>query len=176
MRRRVALLRGVNVGGAKRVPMASLRAIAAKLGFENIQTVLNSGNLVFDAPDRANDDLAQRIREEIARDLGVATEVIVLSAEHFAQAVSESPFDDLAANPARLLVTFMAEPRYLAALKPLTSEEWEPEALALGKRAAYLSCPGGVSESPLWKAVERQIGVKGTSRNWSTLAKVLKCM
>jgi uncharacterized protein (DUF1697 family) len=168
----VALLRGINVGHAKRVAMADLRALVADLGYLEVRTLLNSGNVVFTVPRGARGDPAGRIEKAIAAELGVVSRVTVLTAAELAAIVRANPLRKVAHDPSRLLVTVLARPTDRARLVPLSKRSWAPEALALGARAAYLWCPPGLLKSPLGGAVGRELGDAATSRNWATITKL----
>ena len=170
--RRVALLRGINVGRAKRVAMADLRALVEELGYRDVRTLLNSGNVVFTAPAAARGDAAARIEKALVAKLGVPSRVTVLTAAELAAAVAANPLLDVASNPSRLLVAFLADPADRKKLQPLTRQDWTPEALALGPRVAYLWCPPGVLASKLSEAVGRALGDAVTTRNWTTVTKL----
>src|SRR5881628_2807318 len=103
MSRHVALIRGINVGRAKRVAMADLRALVEDLGYGDVRTLLNSGNVVFTAP-RAGRGAADRIEKALAARLGVPARVTVLTAAELAAAISENPLREVAKDPSRLLV------------------------------------------------------------------------
>jgi len=174
MQRQVALLRGVNnVGSANRVAMANLRALVEDLGFRDVRTLLNSGNVVFSVPSNRGGDLAARIEKALASRLGVTCSVTVLSGNEVAAVVRENPFEELADNPSRLLVVVPKVPSDRGRLKPLLNERWHPEALALGRRVAYLWCANGIAHSTLWAAVEKALGRTGTARNMATMTKLL---
>ena len=168
----VALLRGVNVGAAKRVAMADLRALVEGLGYGGVRTLLNSGNVVYDAPGTSPAAAAGRIAEALAADLGVPARVVALSSAELSAAIAVNPLAALADNPSRLLVAVPADARARAALEPLATQDWAPEALALGARVAYLWCPDGVIASRLSAAVGRLLGDAVTSRNWTTMVKL----
>lgn len=170
--RQVALLRGINVGKAKRVAMADLRALLEKLGYSDVRTLLNSGNVVFSGTDGGRGDAAARIEMAIAKQLGVTSRVIVLSAAELAMTVGENPIVALASDHSRLLVAVLGNPADRARLLPLSKQDWGLEALALGKRVAYMWCPGGWLESPLATAVTRLLGEATTVRNWTTMTKL----
>ncbi|HEY3175846.1 MAG TPA: DUF1697 domain-containing protein [Candidatus Polarisedimenticolia bacterium] len=172
-RRHVALIRGINVGRAKRVAMADLRALVDALGYREVRTLLNSGNVVFTAPAKAPGDPGARIEKGLATRLGVSARVTVLSAEELAVAVAENPLLDVAADPSRLLVAVPARREDRTRLEPLLKRDWAPEVLALGSRVAYLWCPSGVLESRLPEAVGRVLGDSVTTRNWATMTKIL---
>ena len=92
--RRVALLRGINVGRAKRISMGDLRALFAGLGYGDVRTLLNSGNIVFTVAKRNAGDQADRIERAIAERLGVTTRVTILRASEVAEAIRENPLED----------------------------------------------------------------------------------
>lgn len=170
--RLVALLRGINVGRAKRVAMADLRALVADLGYRDVRTLLNSGNVVFTASGEAPGNAAFRIEEALAARLGVRSRITVVTAGELAAAVAENPLLDVAGDPSRLLVAFLADPADRPRLEPLLAEDWAPQALALGARVAYLWCPEGVLASRLPEAVGRLLGDAVTTRNWATVLKL----
>ncbi|HET8655321.1 MAG TPA: DUF1697 domain-containing protein [Longimicrobiaceae bacterium] len=172
--RRIALLRGVNVGRAKRVAMADLRALVSGLGYADVRTLLNSGNVVFTVPDALAGDAAARIETALVETLGVSSRVVVLTAAEMAIIARENPLLDVATDPSRLLVAVPVHPPDRSLLEPLTERGWGPERLALGERVAYLWCPGGVLASRLPEAVGRALGGghSVTIRNWSTMMKL----
>ena len=170
--RQVALIRGINVGRAKRVAMADLRALMERLGYGDCRTLLNSGNIVFTAGSEGPSQSASRIEQAMESELGVAAPVLALSASEFSTVVRECPLSDIAENPSRLLVSFLMDPEDHKRLEPLMHEDWGPETLALGGRAAYLWCPAGVLESQLPAAIERALGQAVTTRNWKTVTKI----
>jgi uncharacterized protein (DUF1697 family) len=170
--RRVALFRGINVGRAKRVGMADLRALFASLGYRDVRTLLNSGNVVFTVPDTDRVAPGPRIEEAVATRLGVSSRVTVLSAAEVAVAVSENPLLAVAADPSRLLVTVLSRPADRTRLESLAQQDWAPDVLAIGKRVAYQWCPEGMLASRLATAVGRALGEAATSRNWATMIKL----
>ena len=170
----VALLRGVNnIGSAKRIAMADLRALVEGLGFRDVRTLLNSGNIVFSVPNDRRGDVAARIEKALVSRFGVNPRVTVLTASEVAAAVRGNPFADVADNPSRLLVMVLRTPSDQGRLKPLLKKRWGPEALALGKHVAYLWCANGVGKSKLWVEVDRALEQSGTARNISTMTKLL---
>src|SRR5688572_11970726 len=101
--RHVALLRGINVGRAKRVAMADLRALVEGLGYGDVRTLLNSGNVVFTVRRAAKSDPASRIEKALAAQLGIASRVTVLTAPELAAVVEQNPLLKVADDPSRLL-------------------------------------------------------------------------
>jgi uncharacterized protein (DUF1697 family) len=170
--RLVALLRGINVGKAKRIAMADLRALAESLGHGDVRTLLNSGNLVFTVRAGAPARVARAIEAALTERHGMSARVTVLTAAELSKVVRENPLLEVATDKARLFVAFPGDPADLARLAPLTKQPWKPEALAVGSRAAYLWCPQGALESPLTTAVARIFKDGATTRNWATTLKL----
>jgi uncharacterized protein (DUF1697 family) len=170
--RQVALIRGINVGRAKRVSMAELRAVIEGLGYSDVRTLLNSGNVAFTTPRAPSGDAAGRIEKAIAGELGVSARVTLLSAADLAAAVTDNPLLKVAENPSRLLVAVLRNPADRKKLEPLTKQDWGDEVLAVGTRVAYLWCPDGVAASELVEAVNRVLGDAVTARNWATMLKL----
>jgi uncharacterized protein (DUF1697 family) len=168
----IALIRGINVGRAKRVAMADLSALFEDLGYSDVRTLLNSGNIVFTAPGDSAVNSAARIEEALSTRLGVSAKVLVLTAGELATVVDDNPLGKIASDPSRLLVTFLGKPEVRTQLELLVEEDWSPEVLALGVRVAYLWCPDGVMASRLVKAVGRILGDNTTTRNWATVMKL----
>jgi uncharacterized protein (DUF1697 family) len=167
----VALLRGINVGKAKRVPMAELRTLCEKLGYGDVKTLLNSGNVVFSAP-RSDARAAAKIQKEIASQMGVSCRVLVITGDELAEIVSENPFSEGEANPSRFLVTVLADAETRARVVALAKQDWGNERLGVGAHAAYVWCPDGILESRIVLAIAKQLGDAATSRNWATITKL----
>ena len=169
----VALFRGINVGKAKRIGMADLRALFEKLGHADVRTLLNSGNVVF-APEKSDvAGMAARIEKAVADRLHVTSRVTVITCAEVAEAVQKNPLAKIARDPSRLLVLVPWDSKAASELKPLLKKDWKPEALALGKRVAWLWCANGILESPLWAEINRTLKDRGTSRNIATMTKIL---
>jgi uncharacterized protein (DUF1697 family) len=164
----VALLRGINVGTAKPVPMDELRAAAEAVGATEVQTVLRSGNVAARGPVPEAEALRAAVRERT----GVDSAVVVLGADELRAAVAANPLE--VADPSRFLVGVLLEPaRDRAALEEVAAGDWAPEAIALGDRVVFLALPGGVHRSRLMAAVERAAGGRVTARNWRTVTRLL---
>ena len=172
MKRHVALLRGINVGKAKRVPMADLRALMEALGYANVRTLLNSGNAVFDAKGGTPAGHAKKLRAAILEKTGVDCEVVVKTAADLAAAIAEHPLRRHAEDDARMQVMFMQDASALDELKALEAGDWAPEVFAVGRHAAWLWCAGGIIESRIATAVHKVLKERGTARNWATVEKL----
>lgn len=168
----VLLLRGVNVGKARRVPMAELRNVLSGLGYSGVATLLNSGNAVFQATGGTPSSHAGHIASALADQLNIDVPVVVKSAREFASIVSECPLAVEASQHSRLLVAFVQEPRTLATLAPIEPLVVPPEQFAVGSQAAYLLCAAGLLESRAGEALLGKTGRAATTRNWATVLKL----
>lgn len=172
MPRYAAFFRGINVGKAKRIAMADLRTLLGKLGFSDVATLLNSGNAVFTAPAARSATYAARIREAVAKKLGVDAAVMVKSARELSDVSAGNELAGVADDPSRLLVALVQDTKALAAARPLASRSWGRERLHVGDHAAYLWCANGILESAALEPLMRALAGDCTTRNWATLQKV----
>ena len=173
MTRFIALLRGVNVGKAKRVPMAELRRILTELGCTDVRTLLNSGNAVFGAPAaRTPARLATDLAQELRAQFGVDVPVIVKRASDLDAIVRGNPLSFRDDDHSRLLVAFTAEPRALAALDAIRPVLAKGEQFAIGAKAAWLLCANGILDSRAGEALLGKAGRAATTRNWATVLKL----
>jgi len=176
MPRYLALLRGVNVGRAQRVPMAVWREQLKGLGYTGVSTVLNSGNAVFDAAGRATAARhASHIRAALRDGLGLDVPVIVKSAAEVAMIAAQNGLATevvAATDASRLIVAFTGDADALQALSVLAALVRPPERFELGEHAAYLWCANGILDSAAGKALLGKLGRAATSRNWATVQKL----
>lgn len=171
----VALLRGVNVGTANRVPMARLRALLEGLGYARVATLLNSGNAVFIAERGTPTRMAEDIAAALTKTLKLDVPVVVKSAEQWSDIVSGNRLAKSVTEPSRLLVALAQDSRALNALAALNPLATPPEQFALGKYAAYLHCPNGILKSKAGQALLAgldRIDGAATTRNWATVLKL----
>lgn len=169
----VVLLRGVNVGGHNRVPMAAFRTMLEGLGYSNVRTVLASGNAVFDCKGRSTPAAhAARITAALSQAMGVDVLVIVKSAPEWDAIVAGNPFTREAADPSRLLVVVAPHASVLEALGSVGRLVAKAESWHLGHDAAYLDCADGILASKAAGALHGKHGRATTTRNWSTVQKL----
>jgi uncharacterized protein (DUF1697 family) len=171
----VALLRGINVGKAKRIAMADLRELCTTLGYGDVKTLLNSGNVVFSAP-RADAKAAARIEKAIQAAHGFTSRVVVVTASDLEAIVRENPFEEAEANPSRFLVTVLDDHADRARIAALAKQDWGTERLELGTLAVYSWLPDGILESRSLVVLNKIIGDAGTNRNWATIKKLQAMM
>lgn len=176
MTRYIALLRGINVGAHKRVAMADLRTLMGGLGYDDVQTLLQSGNAVF-ATDGPPEQVAPDLEQKIAAELGVETKVVVRTRDELASVVKRDPLGDVAGDPKRYQVSFLsAEPKPEVA-RELAALDFAPEQCVLSGREIYAWHPDGIHTSKLAKQLsDRRLGVTATARNWNTVVKLLAMM
>jgi uncharacterized protein (DUF1697 family) len=167
----IALLRGINLGRAKRVAMADLRALLDDLGYENVETLQQSGNALFTAGRGSAASIGRTIETRLAGDVGVECTVIMRRHSELAKAVDANPFVGATADPKQLHAVFLsAKPpaRNLAGFDP---DEYAPDEVAVGDRVVYLRLPNGVAGSRL-PALDKPLGVAATMRTWRTVTRL----
>jgi uncharacterized protein (DUF1697 family) len=172
MPRFVALLRGINVGKAKRIPMADLRTLLAGLGYTNVATLLNSGNAVFHATGGASAKHARDITAAIAAKLKIEVPVVVKSVKELSAIIAGNPIDAEAGEYPRLLIAFVQDARLPPDIRAIESLVSPPERFAVGKSVAYLFCAKGILESKAAAALLGKAGRMATSRNLATILKL----
>jgi uncharacterized protein (DUF1697 family) len=167
-----ALFRGINVGKAKRIAMADLRALLERLGYGDVRTLLNSGNAVFSTRATPALRLATRIRTAVGEQLGVDAHVIVKSATDIAAIARDNALVKIATDHSRLLVALTNELRDLAAARPHGRTDFGRERVHIGDHAAFIWCADGILESKASASVLKSLGKDVTTRNWATLLKL----
>ncbi|MDT3397896.1 DUF1697 domain-containing protein [Streptomyces sp. B1866] len=171
----VALLRGINVGGARKFPVARQRELMRDLGYENVTVYIQSGNIVFADPGTPPEETARAIEARIAADLGFAVPVVVRTGDELAAVVAANPYPEAAAEPRTLHVVFLsAAPSDTSGLDALDAAGYAPDEFRLVGREIYLRCPDGIGRSELATRIGRaRLGVTATARNWNTVTKLL---
>lgn len=169
----VALLRGVNVGGNNAVSMPTLRAACEDLGFANVQSYIQSGNLVFGS-DTSAGSIAGQLEDLVLASFGLNIAVVVRSAAGLADVVARNPYrDEATANGSRVFVQFFAEPPPAPQVAKLDPTNSPGEGFTLDGRELYLNLPDGAGKSKLIIHVGAKLGKLGTARNWNTVLKLL---
>jgi uncharacterized protein (DUF1697 family) len=162
----VGLLRGVNVGG-RTLPMAELRELVESLGFEDVRTYIQSGNVLFSAKKRPAPAL---LEAAIECRFGLEVDVMLRSATELERTIERNPFPD--ADRSRLHVGFMARKPTPAAVAALDGGPFLPEQFAIVGTELYLHLPNGMGRTKLPDFVLRRIKVPTTIRNWNTVTKL----
>ncbi|MEX2435264.1 MAG: DUF1697 domain-containing protein [Balneolaceae bacterium] len=172
----IALFRGINVGGKNVLPMKELRGILENLGLENVQTYIQSGNVVFESDEKDLDKLSGSLSRAIKESHGFEPNVMILSHEDFKQAIQQNPFPEAEADPKTLHLSFLKEKPLKPDLNGLDSVKADSEKFILKGKVFYLHAPEGIGRSKLAAKAEKLLGVSATARNWRTVSKIAEMM
>ena len=174
MTMRIALLRGVNVGGSKKVAMADLKAMLEALGFTQVKTLLQSGNVVFEAGDRSDEALEALLEREAEARLGLVTRFIVRGPKAWRAMIDANPMPDEAARePSRFLVNVAREPVTPDMIAMIRDAATPGEKIEAGDRCVYAVFGDGIAASKASLVFGRKaLGLTSTGRNWNTVMKI----
>jgi uncharacterized protein (DUF1697 family) len=170
----IALLRAINLAGVNKVGMADLRELFASLGFPDAQTLLNSGNIVFNGGSRTTAALEQTFERATAKHLGVQIDFFVRTAKEWQAIIDANPFPREARDdPSHLLAVVMKDEVTAANVTALQKAIVGREIFRAKGRCAYIVYPDGIGRSKLTSALaEKKLGTRGTGRNWNTVLKL----
>ncbi len=172
-----ALLRGINVGGNKKLPMAELRTLMEGLGHDGVRTYLQSGQAVFASGHGNEESLAAELGRAIEKRFGFTVDVIVRDHAYLAAIAANCPFPAAELEAKQLHVTYCSAPVAEDRFADLDRAAFLPEEFRLGDRALYLHAPDGLGRSKLAVELSRPRRTKGliaTSRNWNTVLKLVE--
>ena len=169
MTRCAVLVRGVNVGGHNRLPMADLRAVLEQVGATDVTTYLQSGNAVATVEP---DGLGAAVEHGLRERLGLDVRVLIRTRDELDAVIRANPFPEREATPKQLHVHFLDRALTADEAEVLVGRHGEDE-IALGDRVLYLSYAAGSYRSPTEKPL-RRLDVVLTARNWSTVTKLLE--
>ncbi len=168
----IALLRGINMGGHHKLPMKELSSLLAGMGLRDVQTYIQSGNVVFRGEAKDKAVLAAKISAAIEAQHGFAPQVLLLDEDELRKAMVNNPYPEAEPEPTSLHLLFMAEAPPHADLKKLEALKTASERFTLKGKVFYLHAPDGVGRSKLAANAERLLGVPTTGRNWNTVCKL----
>ncbi len=171
----IALLRGVNVTGCNMIKMEALRAMCASLGCSDVQTYVQSGNVVFRSAAKDAVKLGKTLEDGIEKTFGFRVPVVLRSAADLARVVEQNPFPEQAkAEPSKLLVSFLYVDPGEARREQARAMTFSPEVLRFEGREVYVFYPVGQGLSKLkWGPIDKVLGTPGTMRNWNTVIRLL---
>jgi uncharacterized protein (DUF1697 family) len=174
MKMHVGLVRAINLGSRNRVAMADLRALAAGLKLSDVQTLLQSGNVIFGSDGLTTAQLERSLENGAKKRLGLETEFFVRTAREWKTMIAENPFPMEARNdPARLVVLFLKTAPSREAESSLKRAIVGREVVGVAGRHAYVVYPDGMGRSRLTSAlIEARLGTRSTARNWNTVMKL----
>jgi uncharacterized protein (DUF1697 family) len=171
----VAFLRGINVGGKNKVKMETLREICGALGFENVKTYINSGNIIFETVKNDDKKLAAKIETAIEKEFGLKIKVIVRTIAEIEEIVKNNPFDGQFENDKDLHVFFLDEDLPAEKCDLLLSNNNENEMYFASDREIFCLLRVGVLDSLMGKDyIGKKLKVSATARNWRTVNKILE--
>jgi len=171
MPRYVALLRGINVGGKHPVPMAKLRARCESLGFRDVATYIQSGNIVFTATKPVT---TAAFEKSLRSEFGFEIPVVLRTASELARVIKGDPFPK--ADRSEVHVGFMATKPTAAAIKGIDHDRFLPEEVVVKGSEVYYRLPNGMGRAKLPLHVDRQLKIPTTVRNWNTVTKLLSLL
>ena len=166
----VASLRGINVGGHRKLPMAELRELCLTLGWKDVRTYIQSGNVVFRANRPDPDALAASIRDRFGFDVPV----VLRSARGLIAARGASPWSREASTSKNVHVMFLSRKPAARAVVRLDPDRSPPDRFAVVGSEVHLDCPNGARTKLTVDWFERSLGVRATARNWRTLEKLIE--
>jgi uncharacterized protein (DUF1697 family) len=177
MPRYAVLLRGINVGKAKQVAMADLRALLEGLGYSDVKTHLRSGNAVLTGPDAGPVEQEKRIEAAIDKQLGMDVRCVVLAADELRAIVAAHPFPDKATNGSRMMAHVLGSRPDAEKVAERDAVALDPENARMGDRVIYQWCPDGVLDAPpVGGFAEKNWKVTVTARNWNTMSKLVELL
>jgi len=166
----ISMLRGINVSGQKKVRMAELHTLYEKLGLVNVETYVQSGNVVFDSPEPDAAKLRGLIEAQIEAVFGYPVSVFIRYAEDFRRIIDSNPFSNRRNGGLWLHVTFLYQAPSPAAWDALKAPDGETDEFVRGEMEIFLFCPSGYGRTKLSNSFfERKLGVPATTRNWRTV-------
>lgn len=170
----IGLLRAVNLGSHGKVSMEALRDFVAGLGFGDVQTLMNSGNVVFSTNQAIDAEFEDQLEREAALRLDLRTDFLLRDEEEWVRMIDGNPFTNEAErDPSHLLVIFLKSAPAAAAVESLQAAVTGPEIIRAGERHLYITYPAGIGTSKLTNAViEGKLGIRGTGRNWNTVLRL----
>jgi uncharacterized protein (DUF1697 family) len=170
----IALLRGINIGAHKRMKMEALQRAFGELGFEDVKTYIQSGNVVFKAPPADNTQLANKIEKKLLSDFGFPVSVIVRTPAELHRVIQKNSFlKEAGIDTSKLHVTFLSGSPEKTVLKSLDRIAAGADRFNCGGKEIYLYCPNGYGETKLFNgALEKALSVQATTRNWKTVTKL----
>lgn len=170
----IALLRGINVGGHNKLPMKELRELMADLGFSDVQTYIQTGNIAFQSDMSDPKAIASQIRSEIKKQFGFEPDVLVLTQDQLRAAIKANPFPQAESEPKTLHLFFLLEKPADPDLDSLEGIKAENERFKLTESVFYLHAPDGIGRSKLAENIGKFIRVSMTARNWRSVQKIME--
>lgn len=172
----ISMLRGVNVGGHNKIKMDALRSLYLSLKLKNPQTLIQSGNVIFQTQDKDLTLLSKRIQDAIHRKFGFRPDVLLRTIAELRDVIANTPFPSSRnLDPSKILIVFLADKPGAQSCTDLVEIRCDPEELHIRGRELYIYFPNGMARPKLaWPLIEKTLRVSGTGRNWSSVTKLLE--
>jgi uncharacterized protein (DUF1697 family) len=176
MNRKIAILRGINVGGKRKILMADLKSMFEGMKLSNISTYIQSGNVIFDSAEKINDlELSKKIETAIDKIFGFSVPVVIRTPKEIEQAISHNPFYREGTEITNLHLTFLNEKPINENLQQAESYNAEPDKFVIKEKDIFIYCVGKYHKSKLTNNFfEKKLKVSATTRNWKTVLKLLE--
>ncbi len=171
----ISILRGINVSGQKKIKMLELKSLYESLGFQNVVTYIQSGNVIFDASDKNKSNIKTLVEEAIEKKYKFHVPVEIRTKREIENIIKNSPFGpvDLAEDGTKVLVTFLCAKPDRVKVANVLNYVVLPEKLVVKGKEVYLYCPDGYGKSRLSNTfLENKLGVEATTRNWKSVHKI----
>lgn len=165
----IALFRAINVGGKNKMPMARLQRVLKSVGCSDIQTYIQSGNVVFSSSGKSKTPLTMKILDATEREFGFRPQVLLLTETEFRQAIENNPFDAPAKESPTLHFFFLEKNPPQPDIAGLEKLATKTEMFQLVGNVFYLYAPAGIGKSKLAATAEKRLGVAATARNYNTI-------
>jgi len=170
MKKFIALLRGINVSGQKKIKMSDLKLLIEDIGFHDVETYIQSGNVIFTSKERWNEKLKSKISSGIKRKFGFDVQIIILTPKEIESTIKNNPFIKKKKEIEKLYVTFLSDTPTKENVQKLNSTDYSPEEYLIDGNLIYLFLPNGAGKAKLSNNLfEHKLKVTGTTRNWKTI-------
>ncbi len=172
----LALLRGINVSGHNMIKMDILKTILENVGFKNVETFVQSGNVFLEAEDENAQSIGFTIKQEIAKQLGLDVSIIVISKADLEKCLTNNPFfKEKEVDTKKLYVAFISKELNNSALNELKTSQFKPDEAYIDGNRIYMKLETGAGNTKLTqKYIEKKLNLTATSRNWNTVNKLIE--
>lgn len=175
MKKFIALLRGINVSGQKQIKMTGLKSMFEEIGFQNVETYIQSGNVIFSGKEKSSEKITEKISSSIKKKFGFDIQVFVLLPEELLEILNKNPFINNKKDHDKLYVVFLSTVPSKANLEKLGAIDFSPEEYICNGKCIYLYVPNGYGKAKLNNNFfENKLKVSGTTRNLKTVKAILE--
>jgi len=175
MKKFIALLRGINVSGQKQIKMTDLKTLFEEVGFQKVETYIQSGNVIFSGKEKSSEKIAEKISSSINNKFGFDVQVFALLPEELLEILNKNPFINKKKDPDKLYVIFLSTVPSKANLEKLDAIDFSPEEYICNGKCIYLFVPNNYGKAKLNNNFfENKLKISGTTRNLKTVKAILE--